>query len=228
MSKLLFSSPLPLAPSKRSGFTLIEMLVVIAIIAILVSILVPFVSKSLEKATRTKCLSKLRQISIATVAWASEHEGRLPEVARPVGDFPHAFGDYDEIFLDILGPREIAMFCPGKLSKARNPSTNNYDIKFTTYQYFNMDANYKGTYATDKPYMALMSTYPTEAALWGCLTLSKPDGFVLAHNEPGVYEPVSGMNAVYLDGHGRWVMPTDLENFFSIMGSDYYWPIPGR
>ncbi|MDF3130567.1 type II secretion system protein [Kiritimatiellaeota bacterium B1221] len=213
---------------KREGFTLIEMLVVVAIIAILVSILFPFVAKSLEKATRTKCLNKLRQISVATVSWATEHEGRLPEVARPVGDFPHAFGDYDEIFLDILGPREIAMFCPGNLRKVRNPETSSYDTKYTTYQYFNLDSPFKGTYATDKPYMALMDTYPSEAAIWGCLTLARSDGSSLAHNEPGVMEPISGMNAVYLDGHGRWVLPKDLENFFSIASADYYWPIPGR
>ena len=63
------------------GFTLIELLVVIAIIALLVSILLPSLTKAKELARRAVCSGNLRAISIASVTYADENEGYLPNGA---------------------------------------------------------------------------------------------------------------------------------------------------
>lgn len=62
----------------RCGFTLIELLVVISIIALLISILLPALSKAREVARQTSCFSKERQLGLATTMYAQDHDGFYP------------------------------------------------------------------------------------------------------------------------------------------------------
>jgi len=59
------------------GFTLIELLVVIAIIALLLAILFPVLRSAREMGQRAVCLSNLRQLTLAWLAYAEEHDGKL-------------------------------------------------------------------------------------------------------------------------------------------------------
>lgn len=62
---------------QRSGFSLIELIVVIGVIAILVAIILPMLAGSKEAARRALCLSRLRQHTTATLAYVSD-QGRFP------------------------------------------------------------------------------------------------------------------------------------------------------
>ena len=66
--------------ARTNAFTLIEMLVVIAIITLLISIMSPSLRASKEAARGVKCLSQLRQLGVATDAFTVEHEDRLPGI----------------------------------------------------------------------------------------------------------------------------------------------------
>jgi len=62
----------------KRGFTLIELLVVIAIIAILAAILFPVFAKAREKARQTACLNNQKQMGIAIMMYAQDHDELLP------------------------------------------------------------------------------------------------------------------------------------------------------
>jgi len=67
------------SPSVRQhAFTLMELLIVIASIAILAAMLLPVVSSARERGRRTVCLSNVRQIGIAIQIYAQDNEGRIP------------------------------------------------------------------------------------------------------------------------------------------------------
>jgi prepilin-type N-terminal cleavage/methylation domain-containing protein/prepilin-type processing-associated H-X9-DG protein len=71
--------------TRRKGFTLVELLVVIGIIALLISILLPSLNRARETANRVKCGSNMRQIGQAIQLYCNENKGNYPRTSYTPG-----------------------------------------------------------------------------------------------------------------------------------------------
>lgn len=63
---------------RRHGLTLVELLVVIALIAVLISLLFPVLGKARDQARTTQCASNMRQLYAAVMSYAADYDRTLP------------------------------------------------------------------------------------------------------------------------------------------------------
>lgn len=86
------------ASKKYNAFTLIEILVVIAIIALLAAILFPVFSRARENARRANCQSNLKQLGLAMHQYSQDYDERLPFGLDPASSFGWGTGWAGQIY----------------------------------------------------------------------------------------------------------------------------------
>jgi prepilin-type N-terminal cleavage/methylation domain-containing protein len=123
--------------SKRHGFTLVELIMVIAIIAILTGLLLPAISRAKARGQRIQCLSNLREVGIGFQMFANDHGHQYPPMVsqREGGTFEvagtaSALVHFIAISNDIVTPRILA--CP---SDTRPPAKDWKSIDRTNISY---------------------------------------------------------------------------------------------
>ena len=82
------------SPRRRKGFTLVELLVVIGIIALLIAILLPALGKARKQARSVQCLSNLRQMGIAFQSYISANKNK---------SFPYR-STYEDFWMSLMMP----------------------------------------------------------------------------------------------------------------------------
>ncbi|MFO0900308.1 MAG: DUF1559 domain-containing protein [Pirellulales bacterium] len=81
----------------RAGFTLVELLVVLAIIGILIGLLLPAVQQAREAARSMSCKNNLRQMGLAIQLYADAHKGFPPGCTLAIGAPSHSFSVHARI-----------------------------------------------------------------------------------------------------------------------------------
>lgn len=85
---------------KGLGFTLVELLVVIGIIALLIGILLPALTRARQASQRTACAAKLHAIMIAAMVHRNDHKDFYPLAGALTGILPQGLGDPYSQFYD--------------------------------------------------------------------------------------------------------------------------------
>jgi prepilin-type N-terminal cleavage/methylation domain-containing protein/prepilin-type processing-associated H-X9-DG protein len=200
------SSVVTIQDMKRIGFTLVEMLVVIGIIAILIALLIPALTTVEEHANKTKCRSNVHQAAVGAVQLFEDAGDFLPGRANPV-----SWGEASEQLLPYV-KNVIEIFdCPGNddinlnVVACKFPSFDKYtDYELNGYLANPPNGSQRQSEITDYSQAAYIYDYPFN-------TNTTP---VRAHE--------GGINIGYLDGHASWVEDKDLGLDGGSVSNEFY------
>ena len=218
----------------RRGFTLIELLVVIAIIGLLAAILFPIFAKMRENGRRTMCLSNIRQISIAVMAYEQDHDTFFPPTLTPEGDWAGAVLPY--------APANDVFRCPSCPVPA-GWEVNTPNFPEDTAKGYAVNTSLYDTDAKNSPLSTTQVHFPSSTVFLcefayrsGPRTgeteypsaLSGPDdGEELGAGQSflgvaGARRHNGGSNYAFVDGHAHWYSPAQVSR--ANQGNNGVWP----
>lgn len=116
----------------RSGFALIELLVVVAVIAILAALLFPALAAAKERGKRAACLNNSRQFILAALIYATDNRDVLPVGGTDKGDqfdtHTPVFSSQNKSILSRYTTNLRAFDCPNLVRWMERPEWRNHDL----------------------------------------------------------------------------------------------------
>ena len=151
------------------GFTLVELLVVIGIIAVLISILLPTLRGVRRQANLTQCSSNMRQIAMALIMYVGDNKGRLPPSGAPqiAGVYPYGWWWANELV------RQKYIKTPG-LTVYKKPNST------TAEKVLNRNHTFRCAEGSDEDYSMAATNVSAPAGEWP--TDAKNNGFVILND----------------------------------------------
>lgn len=215
-------------------FTLLELLVVIAVIGILASLLFPSLSKAREKARIVVEISNRKQLMTATLLYADDNSGNLPDRADSYQEL-HVVSsggkDNNERLLKAYcgskeyKVREAMFFCDSTLSSKRNQQTTypDYTYEAGTVQYYNPPTS--GTLLISGFDISSLAKGDPANAVWSCMALKTSSAKYFGHNAPVSDYKFDGASTVFLDSSAQWIHRNSLRDFYRGSNNLFFIPV---
>jgi len=206
--------PMSSRSQRRGGFTLVELLVVIGIIAVLISILLPTLSSARQAAKNVQCLSNLRQIGTACVMYMQANKGVCPpfrfestaQAGWTPGGFWANFLSEQHYLKGNAGLGSNVFLCPNSIDELEtnfwiSPPSRTANCGYFLYQ-GSAYANGVDTSQDIRCSYAVSATWPRNSAWWvtsnypGPIVKETAELFPFVYylytpNSPGTYRPVA-------------------------------------
>lgn len=192
----------PVLSSRKIGFTLIEILVVIAVISILAAILFPVFARARENARRSSCLSNEKQLGLAALQYTQDYDERL-------FGFSISEGGVSKTWMFRLQPymKSKQLFkCPSET--VFDEVQDNLSPSRTSYCYNNMYLSDSGNTASAGGVALAAITNAAETVIFGEQTNKESGQTRYTCNPTGSNKPAAphleGGNFTFVDGHVKW------------------------
>ena len=203
------------------GFTLLELLVVVAIIAGLAASLFPVFTQAREKARRASCLSNMKQIGLGLAQYTQDYDEAFPLVS---------FATPDDSWTTSMQPyvksRQI-LRCPSDASARWNGTPPVHTTSYGFNAWMKADQKFRHLASIGAPSKVIFLAESGDAVtqdhfapyFWGAshdpdcgmppavFTAQNPVAWNAASQEPrniNVRRHQEGFNAAYADGHAKW------------------------
>ena len=235
--------------NRKTGFTLVELLVVIGIIALLISILLPSLSKAKKSALKVKCAANLHNLGLSLQTYCSENRGKLPNLLDLATVAPGAWlWDYPIVDRDPLvatGAARATLYCPFFPAQDQDGLWN-YNASYSVLGYFMLIDRggkkpngyptltaraYQKTLALPEPVPNLDPVSSAEIELVTDAVLSQgglfggiKGGFAMPHqtSHRGTNGKPEGGNILFMDGHADW-RGFDKMQVRAVLGATSFW-----
>jgi prepilin-type N-terminal cleavage/methylation domain-containing protein/prepilin-type processing-associated H-X9-DG protein len=192
--------------TRRRGFTLVELLAVIALIVLLAALILPVFGAARERARESTCLSHLRQINLAYLLYVADWEEQLPDWYLPGPPRPAPFGPrrfWPELLQPYLRSQGVVLD-PNAVWEEQE------DVRLADYTLMTSGPEGRGTEADPYwrwpgPPLSLADVRrPAETGhlLDGWTTTGWRLGPIWRHR--------GGLNVGFLDGHSAWLPVREL------------------
>lgn len=221
---------------KKIPFTLLELLIVIAIIAILAGFLLPALSKARDKTRQIVCCSNLRQIYLGTMNYANDYDNwYAPSGYSTPNNYWHCvmiIGGYIKVPMNVplmndcipAAPTGI-LSCPSEKRKTFEGATG-----WNTWKGSHYGISYQLLWgipfnATDKWGRISIMPRPGKMAFYGDKNPGKFETFSGKAGELEKFRHGDGMEVVFVDGHAEWKKRSSVphEEIDSVYYKNVFW-----